>query len=196
MRRVLVACAALVLVGGLSAPANATTPTITVQNMAFSPRSLGIPLGSTVTFAFRDPIAHTTTSNQGFWNSGPKTNGHDYVLYVGASGTFSYHCAIHPDMTGSLTVMPGSSLTKSGVFVRWAVFPPPLASGVRWVGGTAFAVQYHLKAPGGVWVTWAGHTTLHGQYFHPPVHGYYAVRAFSWNGGVHSGWSPNATVHY
>jgi hypothetical protein len=164
--------------------------------MSFSPSSLTVALGSGPEFVFHGTVAHTTTSNQGFWNSGPQTSGHTYSLYMGSAGTYAYHCALHPAMTGSIGVPATSVLTSKGVYVRWGLYPLPLPSSVHWVDGTSFAVQYHRLAAGATWVTWTTNTTVLGSTFHPSVHGTYAVRVFSRSGSVHTAWSPNAIVHY
>jgi plastocyanin len=72
-----VAAAAALLVPSGAADARATS--VTVANMAFTPASIGTTVGGTVTWSFQDSMAHTTTSDQGFWDSGAKASGTTYT---------------------------------------------------------------------------------------------------------------------
>jgi plastocyanin len=50
---------------------------------------------------------HTTTADSSGWNSGPIQPGQNSgAVYFGAVGTFTYHCSIHPTMTGTVVVNP------------------------------------------------------------------------------------------
>ena len=69
----------------------------------FSPASLTVAAGTTVTWQNKDTIAHTSTSNNGVFN-GSLAPGGSYSYTFGAKGTYQYHCTIHPGMTGSVTV--------------------------------------------------------------------------------------------
>ena len=72
--------------------------------MAFSPASVTVGLGEPVTWTFQDAIAHTSTSDQGFWDSGTKSGGATYSRAFTSAGTFAYHCTIHPMMRGKVAV--------------------------------------------------------------------------------------------
>ncbi len=94
-----------VLNTGSQAHAAATHAQVTIQNFAFSPSSISVQKGSTVTWTNRDNTAHTVTGN----TSGGPASGHiqpgkSYSFTFNSAGTFPYHCAIHPEMTGKVTV--------------------------------------------------------------------------------------------
>ena len=72
-------------------------------NRAYSPDSLSIAVGSTVTWQNADSVAHTTTSN-GAFDSGLVRAGGQFSFTFQSAGTFSYHCTIHPGMVGVVTV--------------------------------------------------------------------------------------------
>lgn len=91
-----------------SKPSNANTaPTnVAIANMAFSPANITIKKNTTVTWTNNDSVAHTVTENDGQDgpNSGGIDSGSNYSFTYGTVGTFKYHCAIHPNMTGTVTV--------------------------------------------------------------------------------------------
>ncbi len=80
------------------------TQSVTIQNSAFSPASITVAVGSTVTWTNKDAIAHTTTSDATGWDSGSLAQNADFAHTFAVKGTFSYHCSIHPFMTGTVTV--------------------------------------------------------------------------------------------
>jgi plastocyanin len=51
--------------------------------------------------------AHQIMSDDaGFDTSEPFTPGQSYTVVLGLPGTYHYHCAIHPNMVGTITVTP------------------------------------------------------------------------------------------
>lgn len=74
-------------------------------NTTFDPPNLTISQGTTITWINQDNIAHTTTSNDGLWDSGTMNNGDTFSYTFDNTGTFDYRCAIHPNvMTGQIVV--------------------------------------------------------------------------------------------
>ena len=88
-----------------SATAQATDK-VTIANFAFSPADVTVKKGTTVTWTNQDTAAHTITETDG--KDGPKSGdlgqGQSYIFTYGTVGTFKYHCLVHPDMTGTVTV--------------------------------------------------------------------------------------------
>jgi plastocyanin len=81
----------------------------TIQNYAFSPRVLRISAGDTVVWKNTDTADHTVTGSQGGPGSfASSTLGTDAVFSEKFSkpGTYHYHCAFHPFMTGTVIVRP------------------------------------------------------------------------------------------
>ncbi len=72
--------------------------------MAFNPGSLSVVAGSTVTWMNSDTTIHTVTADDGSFNSGNIAVGATYSKVFSTAGTFSYHCTIHPEMTGKVVV--------------------------------------------------------------------------------------------
>ncbi len=80
------------------------TMSVTIASSAFSPASITVPVGSMVTWTNKDAIAHTTTSDGAGWDSGSLAQNASFAHTFTAKGTFTYHCSIHPFMTGTVMV--------------------------------------------------------------------------------------------
>jgi plastocyanin len=61
-------------------------------------------VGTTVTWVNTDSVSHTSTSDGTAWNSGIVSPGGRFSFAFQTAGTFSYHCAIHPGMVGTVVV--------------------------------------------------------------------------------------------
>jgi plastocyanin len=68
------------------------------------PDNLEVAVGSTVTWTNTDSVSHTSTSDRSGWDSGIIAPGRQFSRTYETAGTFSYHCAIHPGMVGTITV--------------------------------------------------------------------------------------------
>lgn len=82
------------------------TSSVTIDNFAFSPASITVKKGTTVTWTNKDSATHTVTENDGQNgpDSGDLANSKSYSFTYNTAGTFKYHCSIHPDMLGTVTV--------------------------------------------------------------------------------------------
>lgn len=81
---------------------NATT--INIYNMAF-PANTTVKKGTVVKWYNQDGYAHTVTSDDGTtFNSGNLAGGATFSYTANTVGTFPYHCNIHANMKGNLTV--------------------------------------------------------------------------------------------
>jgi plastocyanin len=77
---------------------------VSIQNMAFSPATITVSVGTTVTWTNNDATIHTVTSNTGLFESGQLSKGSHFSHTFSTAGTFAYHCSIHPEMTGTVKV--------------------------------------------------------------------------------------------
>jgi plastocyanin len=77
---------------------------IIIQSMAFTPQTLTVPVNSTVKWKNLDGITHTVTSDNASWDSGNITAGSTFKFTFTTTGTFHYHCTIHPSMLGTIIV--------------------------------------------------------------------------------------------
>jgi plastocyanin len=168
-----------------AAPAQAANASVTVADMAFSPAAVSTALGGSVTWTFKDPIAHTSTSDQGFWDSGTRSGGATYSHTFTSAGTYAYHCTIHSMMHGTVKVPLSASGTASkGYKLTWAT--------TKGAGGITYDVQTRLGS--GRWVSLRKATTGTHARFDPAKAGAYSLRAATTKAGKRSGWSPTATV--
>jgi len=91
---------------GMPAPAPAGPPVpVKIAQLAFSPASVNVPVGGTVTWTNGDPVDHTVTSmGQGPLGSPTIGAGGTYSSTFTTAGTYKYYCAVHPDMMGTVVV--------------------------------------------------------------------------------------------
>jgi plastocyanin len=77
---------------------------VLIQNMAFDPVTITVPANTTITWTNKDAVAHTVTSNSGLFESGSMNTNAVWSHLFTTPGSFPYHCAVHPTMTGTVIV--------------------------------------------------------------------------------------------
>jgi plastocyanin len=77
---------------------------VSIVDFGFDPGSVTIDAGSTVTWTNTGNATHTVTSDDGAFDSGNLASGDSYSFTFDTPGTYNYHCAIHPNMTGTIVV--------------------------------------------------------------------------------------------
>lgn len=75
-----------------------------VGTLRFRPRTLTVPAGTRVRWVNASGVQHTTTSDDGRWDSGQLAPGGTFSRRFRTEGTFRYHCSIHASMRGTITV--------------------------------------------------------------------------------------------
>jgi YVTN family beta-propeller protein len=88
-------------------PSTAPAPdsaAVAITKFAFSPPTITVAVGQSITWTNTDPIAHTTTSNDMLWDSGPVQPGTTFGTTLMQPGTYEYHCTIHPFMHATVVV--------------------------------------------------------------------------------------------
>ena len=83
---------------------NDGTPAISIEDLAFAPSSLEVPLGTEVSVTNRDSTTHTWTSTSGEWDSGNLAEDATFSHTFAKAGSFPFRCKIHSSMTGQVTV--------------------------------------------------------------------------------------------
>ena len=83
---------------------SATPNAVTIQNEAFSPATLTVAKGTTVTWTNKDSVLHTVTGNAGGPASDQLSKGDTYQFTFSTAGTFSYRCGNHAFMQGTVVV--------------------------------------------------------------------------------------------
>lgn len=70
----------------------------------FDPHSVNISAGGQVQFSNTDSIEHHPTADDGSWNGDLTASGGAFSKTFATAGTYTYHCSIHPNMTGTIVV--------------------------------------------------------------------------------------------
>ena len=91
----------------------AQTTTVVIKNYDFTPNTITVKAGSSVTWRNDDNTAHTATSDTGAWNSSNLSKGQTYAKTFSTPGTYTYHCALHSNMTGTIIVTAATPTTIS-----------------------------------------------------------------------------------
>jgi plastocyanin len=110
MRRLLPVLAATAIVAALGLGALAAPPTpaaaqsVSIVDFAFQQQTLTIAPGDTVTWTNNGAQDHTATSDAGVWDSDTITPTTTFAFTFTQTGSFPYHCTIHPGMTGTIVV--------------------------------------------------------------------------------------------
>ena len=127
-RLVIPAVTGLAILAGCGGPTSATTPaaaesmppaagsgqdapvatnTVAIQNFAFSPATVTVKAGTTITWTNRDFDAHTVTAmSAGSFHSPTLNTGQSFQHTFTTLGRFGYLCTIHPFMTATVVVTP------------------------------------------------------------------------------------------
>jgi len=88
--------------GGSTNPVQ--TNSVSVSDNFFSPLIAQVSVGTTVTWTWASGAsAHNVTFGDGT-GSGDKSGGASFSRTFNTTGTFSYHCTLHPGMDGSVIV--------------------------------------------------------------------------------------------
>ena len=84
---------------------------VAIQNFAFTPQTIRIKAGTTVVWTNNDSTPHIVASDPYPAHtdlpgliSGTLNQGDRYTFKFEKSGTFGYHCHIHPSMKGTVVV--------------------------------------------------------------------------------------------
>ncbi len=91
----------------------ASGTTVTIADFQFSPATITIHVGDTVTWVNNGPSAHTATANDGSFNTGVLQKGHSASHTFTKAGTFTYICMIHPFMHGTVVVLASTTSTTT-----------------------------------------------------------------------------------
>lgn len=79
--------------------------TVKIADFAYAPPDLTVAKGTTVDFANEDKTAHTATSKGSeAFDSGAIQPGKSAKVTLNQAGTFTYTCAFHPFMKGTIVV--------------------------------------------------------------------------------------------
>ncbi len=88
------------------APVDTTVQKINIQAALFAPTPLNMYLGPKVTWTNTDTDVHSIVSDDATsFNSGNISTGGTYSFTPLTTGTYAYHCGIHPTVKGIIYVV-------------------------------------------------------------------------------------------
>ncbi len=116
---------------GASAP---STVDVAIPDRLFAPSAVTVAAGGTVRWVNTDG-AHTVTARDRSFDSGIFDAGATWARTFPTAGTFAYLCLLHPDMTGTVTVVAADGSTGSGP----ASAPTTSGTGGTTAGGSVAA---------------------------------------------------------
>ncbi|MFZ1151362.1 MAG: cupredoxin family copper-binding protein [Xanthobacteraceae bacterium] len=95
-----------VLAGGvLFARAEGTPATVTIDNFSFTPATVTVKAGTTVTWTNKDDIPHGVGATNNAFKKSPALDTDDsYTFTFTTPGTYQYFCYLHPKMVGTIVV--------------------------------------------------------------------------------------------
>jgi plastocyanin len=151
-RRLALTAGSLALMVGIGAgPALAADRIVTISGFSYSPNTVTVNVGDTVTWTNQDASAHTATSSGNF-NTGNIAQNASKSVTFNSAGTFDYICTIHPTMQGTVVVRaagggaaPNTDMAPTGAVDDGGPIAPLLAIlGLVMLVGT-FAVERLLR---------------------------------------------------
>lgn len=77
---------------------------VTIQNFAFSPASITIKAGDSITWTNEDSVGHSATADDASWDTGVLSQGQSKSVTFAKAGTYTYHCSVHPNMKATVIV--------------------------------------------------------------------------------------------
>lgn len=106
MRSVVLAAAAVLAlaVTGASQPASTATKAVAIRATGFRPATVTIATGDAVKWTNRDTKRHQIVANNGSFASAVIRPGRSYTHTFNTAGTFRYHDALYPSLTGKVVV--------------------------------------------------------------------------------------------
>ena len=77
---------------------------VEIEDFSFIPHGSRIFVGDMVTWRNRDDVQHSSTSDNGVWNSGLLSRDQSFSFVFSAPGVYPYHCTPHPTMRDTIFV--------------------------------------------------------------------------------------------
>lgn len=90
--------------GGCTTSSEEGAAQVGIENFTFSPGDVTAAVGETITWTNEDSAPHTATLDDGACDTGNIAQGSTAGLVFDAAGTYPYHCTIHPNMKGTITI--------------------------------------------------------------------------------------------
>ena len=92
------------LVSGITTANAQQANAVVIKNFMFSPMSLTVKAGSTVTWKNLDGEPHTVVNDAGIFHSAALDQNDTYQYKFDKPGVYKVFCGIHPNMKETITV--------------------------------------------------------------------------------------------
>src|ERR1035437_5565060 len=80
------------------------TNEVWMKNLAFTPSSKTVAVGTTITWTNKDTDTHDVTNSTGLFQSTSLGLGGTFSFQFNTAGTYTYRCTFHSGMTGTIIV--------------------------------------------------------------------------------------------
>jgi plastocyanin len=100
----LTAAVVMTIVFSIPRPARAILYEVEIEDYAFVPGRLNINPGDAIEWRNRDFVNHTSTSDDGIWDSGLLARDDTFTYTFMLEGVYPYHCTPHPFMVDTIVV--------------------------------------------------------------------------------------------
>lgn len=133
-------------------PAAAAAPashSVQIVNFAFAPQVITVTVGDSITWTNQDEAPHTVTTTSGPQSiSSPMlSKGQSFTFTFSAPGTYSYYCAVHPDMRAEVVANPAPAPSTSAPSAAPKTSAPVAASSAPSSTHPPAAATTHSAAP-------------------------------------------------
>jgi hypothetical protein len=119
---------------------------VTMADFSFSPASITVNEGDTVTWTNSGPNEPHTATGDGF-DTGEVAVGSSASATFSQAGNFPYVCTLHPEMTGTVKVLAAASESEGGSETE-APAPPPGSEAAAVAAPDAAGTASKLPASG------------------------------------------------
>ena len=108
---------------------------VVLSKIAFTPNSIRVPLGTTISWINNDPTTYTVTSDSALFDSGDMIKGNVFSYVFNKAGTFTYRSKYQNGMIGTIIVQsdtivkevsinqfafsPATLTVSTGTVVKW-----------------------------------------------------------------------------
>ena len=81
---------------------------VSIHNFTFTPQTLTVEAGTTVTWNNKDDIPHGIAADKNAFPKKALDTDDKFAFTFTTPGTYKYFCYVHPFMTGTVVVQPNS----------------------------------------------------------------------------------------
>jgi plastocyanin len=99
--------------GEATAPAAGNAAAVKIDNFNFTPPTLVVAPGTTVTWTNDDDSPHSVREKDGRFKSAALDTDDTFAQTFTAPGEYEYFCSIHPRMVGKIVVKPAGKMSSN-----------------------------------------------------------------------------------